>query len=362
MTEFELIEHIFLKLQVDSALANGIEHSIEKGIGDDAAVMALPLGARLVSCIDTLVQGRHFSADWAEVNKLAFAIGYKAVAVNVSDLAAMGATPHSILLALALPERLANEQWLTEFAKGLFHACQSFGVTLIGGDTTRNDTLILSVSAQGLLAANTPAVYRSGAQVGDKVYVSGTLGDAAYALQHLDNAIGTELAHRLHMPTPRVQLGAALANSGATAMIDISDGLYQDLGHICQQSGVSMRLNLEHLPTSKPLSSVDLPERLLCQLAGGDDYELAFTLPAHIELPSVHTQVTCIGEVIALSNDTVINDEAVNDQGINNKTAINKPSISPSPILFYQNHAVTAQNPAPFKTLPPLTGYQHFTG
>ena len=362
MTEFELIEHIFLKLQVDSALANGIEHSIEKGIGDDAAVMALPLGARLVSCIDTLVQGRHFSADWAEVSRLAFAIGYKAIAVNVSDLAAMGATPHSILLALALPECLANEQWLTEFAKGLFHACQSFGVTLIGGDTTRNDTLILSVSAQGLLAANTKAVYRSGAQVGDKVYVSGTLGDAAYALQHLDNAIGTELAHRLHMPTPRVQLGAALANSGATAMIDISDGLYQDLGHICQQSGVSMRLNLEQLPTSKPLSNVDLPERLLCQLTGGDDYELAFTLPAHIELPSVHTHITCIGEVIALSNDTVINDEAVNDQGINNKTAINKPSISPSPILFYQNHAVTAQHPAPFTTLPTLTGYQHFTG
>ncbi|WP_352338845.1 thiamine-phosphate kinase [Psychrobacter sp. 16-MNA-CIBAN-0192] len=347
MTEFELIEHIFLKLQVDSALANGHQHSIEKGIGDDAAVMALPLGARLVSCIDTLVQGRHFSADWVEINKLAFAIGYKAVAVNVSDLAAMGAVPHSILLALALPERLANEQWLTEFAKGLFHACQLFGVTLIGGDTTRNESLILSVSAQGLLAANTPAVYRSGAQIGDKVYVSGTIGDAAYALQHLDNAIGTELAHRLHMPTPRIQLGAALANSGATAMIDISDGLYQDLGHICQQSGVSMRLNLEHLPTSKPLSRVDLPERLLCQLTGGDDYELAFTLPAHIELPSVYTQVTCIGEVIACGS------------GTNNGT---DDMMTSHPILFYQNHAVTAQNPAPFTTLPTLTGYQHFTG
>ena len=233
--------------------------------------------------------------------QLAFAIGYKAVVVNVSDIAAMGATPHSILLALAFPERLANEQWLSEFAKGLFHACQLFDVALIGGDTTRSDNLVLSVSAQGLLTKDTPAVYRSGAQVGDKLYVSGTLGDAAYALQNPDNAVGIELAHRLHMPTPRIALGAELAKIGATAMIDISDGLYQDLGHICQQSCVSMRFNLEQLPTSKPLASVDLSERLLYQLAGGDDYELAFTLPADIEPPvSNNTPVTYIGDVIAL--------------------------------------------------------------
>lgn len=347
MNEFELIEQIFCQLQVDSALINSVSHSIEKGIGDDAAVLSLPSGARLVSCIDTLVQGRHFSNDWQEVETLAFAIGYKAVAVNVSDLAAMGATPHSILLALALPQRLANERWLTEFAKGLFHACQLFGVTLIGGDTTRNDTLVLSISAQGFLQSDTKAIYRSGAQVGDKVYVSGTIGDAAYALRHLDNEIGAELAHRLHLPTPRVQLGAALAKIGATAMIDISDGLYQDLSHICEQSGVSMRLNLEQLPTSMPLSQVDLPERLLCQLTGGDDYELAFTLPAHIALPESNTPVTCVGEVTALSH----------------KMAVNKAqSQSPRPVLFYQGQALTAADPAPFTTLPPLTGYQHFTG
>ena len=212
MNEFELIERIFSQMQA----APPPSSSIEKGIGDDAAVMALPAGSRLVSCIDTLVQGRHFSADWEQVNTLAFAIGYKAVAVNVSDIAAMGATPHSILLALALPERLANNEWLTEFAKGLFHACQLFGVALIGGDTTRSDNLVLSVSAQGVLAADTPAVYRSGAQVGDKVYVSGTLGDASYALQNPDNVQGIKLAHRLHMPTPRIALGAALAKIGAT--------------------------------------------------------------------------------------------------------------------------------------------------
>ena len=342
MNEFELIERIFFQMQAAQLSSN----NVEKGIGDDAAVISLPAGSRLVSCIDSLVQGRHFNADWEQVNELAFAIGYKAVAVNVSDIAAMGATPHSILLALALPKRLANEQWLTEFAKGLFHACQLFGVTLIGGDTTRNDSLILSVSAQGLLAANTPAVYRSGAQVGDKIYVSGSLGDAAYALKHSDNDIGTDLAHRLHMPTPRIQLGAALAKMGATAMIDISDGLYQDLGHICEQSAVSMRIHLDQLPTSNALASADLSERLLFQLAGGDDYELAFTLPAHIEPPidnSSNTQVTCIGEVIAVINTT-------------------DTAESLRPKLFYQNKPVTPTHPAPFSTWPNLTGYQHFAG
>ena len=342
MNEFELIERIFAQMQISPART---ATDVEKGIGDDAAVMSVPTGARLVSCIDTLVQGRHFSADWDEVNQLAFQIGYKAVAVNVSDIAAMGAAAHSILLALALPERLVNETWLTEFAKGLFHACQLFGVTLIGGDTTRSDNLVLSVSAQGFLATDTPAVYRSGAQVGDKVYVSGTLGDAAYALQHPDSSQGIALVHRLHMPTPRITLGAALAKVGATAMIDISDGLYQDLGHICEQSGVGIRLDLEQLPTSQALASVDVSERLLCQLAGGDDYELAFTLPADIEPPVndiSDTPVTCIGEVIALAKaDTATNMHAE---------------------LYYQGQRVTPTHPAPFATWPTLTGYQHFAG
>ncbi len=340
MNEFELIERIFLKLQAEQPTLDGIE----KAIGDDAAVLSLPLGSRLVSCIDTLVQGRHFSADWQQVNELAFQIGYKAVAVNVSDIAAMGATPHSILLALALPERLANETWLSAFAKGLFHACQLFGVNLIGGDTTRNDTLVLTVSAQGVLASGVKAVYRSGAQVGDKVYVSGSLGDAGYALKHPNDATGQHLAHRLHMPTPRISLGAALTKAGATSMIDISDGLYQDLAHICQQSDVSMHIDLEQLPTSEPLSKIEEAERLLYQLTGGDDYELAFTLPADIEPPVsnlTNTQVTCIGEVIA------------NDKN---------RGIDKQPQLFYSGHAVTVEHPAPFTTLPPFTGYQHFIG
>ena len=345
MNEFELIEQIFSQLQAQQTLPVDIINSVEQGIGDDAAVISLPAGSRLVSCIDTLVQGRHFSADWDEVEQLAFAIGYKAVAVNISDIAAMGATPHSILLALALPERLAHKDWLTKFAKGIFHACQMFNVSLIGGDTTRSDNLVLSVNAQGFLAKDTPAVYRSGAQIGDKVYVSGTLGDAAYALQHPNNEIGCTLVHRLHMPTPRVSLGIALAKIGATAMIDISDGLYQDLGHICQKSRVSMRLNLEQLPTSDPLSTADLAERLLYQLTGGDDYELAFTLPAHIKVPNSNTAVSCIGEVIAIADSV---------------EPISVAALRPK--LFYQGQALSAQHPKPFTTLPKLAGYQHFTG
>ncbi|WP_435979430.1 thiamine-phosphate kinase [Psychrobacter sp. DM4] len=352
MNEFELINQIFLGLQDAKQIQVGINNGIEQGIGDDAAVTKMPTDSRLVSCIDTLVQGRHFSANWDEIDTLAFQIGYKAVAVNISDLAAMGATPHSILLALALPERLAHKEWLTDFAKGLFHACTLFGVTLIGGDTTRSENLILSVSAQGYLNASTPAIYRSGAQVGDKVYVSGSIGDAAYALDHADNNIGQSLSHRLHMPTPRIALGAALARIGTTAMIDISDGLYQDLGHICQQSGVTIQLNLEDLPTSEALSSIEIAERLQCQLTGGDDYELVFTLPTDIASTfgnKTNTQITCIGEVTAL---------ALIDQDTSSNSSASKPCIQ----LFYQGQPVTTANPAPFTSLPNLSGYQHFIG
>ena len=351
MTEFELIYQIFAQQSsIDSSLTQAVQ--IDKGIGDDAAVISVCQNSKLVSCVDTMVQGRHFSDDWQAVEQLAFAIGYKSVVVNISDLAAMGATPHHILLAIALPKRLATQTWLTEFAKGLFHACQQYGVQLIGGDTTRHDKLVISITAQGFLPQANSAIYRDGANVGDKLYISGTLGDASYALHHPDTDIGQQLAHRLHMPTPRVALGQALAQQGkATAMIDISDGLVQDLGHICQQSGVSMRLDLENLPCSKPLANIEnlllektpLAERLLCQLTGGDDYELAFTLPANVDISSIanlaqinNTPITCIGEVVATTDSYH------------------------QPILYYNNQPVTANNPYPFSQLPNLHGFQHF--
>ena len=350
MTEFELIYRYFEQSLNDASKADSLTGArVIKSLGDDAAVIAINADSQLVSCVDTLVQGRHFSDDWAQIDALAFAIGYKSVAVNVSDLVAMGATPHHILLALSLPERLATETWLSAFAKGLFHACTQFGIQLIGGDTTRHDKLIISVTAQGFMPQHSSPIYRNGARVGDKLYVSGTLGDACYALHHLpDNEtndsgkIAQQLAHRLHMPTPRVQLGQALAKQGrATAMIDISDGLVQDLTHICQQSGVRLRLHLDTLPTSEPLQQVDLSERLLCQLTGGDDYELLFTLPADVSPPKgsmiANTQVTCIGEVIGLAQSDV-------------------PSVE----LTYQGTQISTSNPYPFEQMPNLTGFQHF--
>lgn len=342
MTEFELIERIFATLQHDTPNA----HDIEKGIGDDAAITRVPAGARLVSCIDTLVQGRHFAADWDSVEALAFAIGYKSVAVNVSDIAAMGASAHSILLALALPQRLANTAWLETFAKGLFHACQQFGVILIGGDTTRHDQLVISISAQGFVNAPATPVYRSGAQAGDTLYVSGTLGDASYALQHPDTKVGQKLAHRLHTPTPRAALGNALGQLPASAMIDISDGLYQDLKHICSASHVYLRIDVEHLPVSSALSEIAFAERLTHQLTGGDDYELTFTLAPSLSPPDTVTPVHAIGQVLST--------EAL--------AALPFVPETPQPILFYQGQPITSERPAPFTTLPTLDGYQHFTG
>ncbi|PNK60863.1 thiamine-phosphate kinase [Psychrobacter sp. FDAARGOS_221] len=348
MTEFELIYDYF-KQQMQSFVATEAlqQALVVKSLGDDAAVVELAANAKWVTCVDTLVQGRHFSTEWDQIEQLAFAIGYKSVVVNVSDLAAMGAQPHSILLALALPQRLATADWLQAFAKGLFHACTQYGVRLIGGDTTRHDNLVISVTANGVMADQALPIYRHGAQVGDKVYVSGTLGDANYALQHADTEIGQQLAHRLHMPTPRVTLGTALAAQGlATAMIDVSDGLVQDLGHICQQSGVAMQLELTQLPASSGLQQVALPVRALCQLTGGDDYELAFTLPATASVPQSYLdaghKVTCIGEVVAMS--------ATDQQHPN--TAIT---------LLYQGQPLSAQQPYPFSQLPDLGGYQHFS-
>lgn len=353
MTEFELIYRYF-KQQEDQA-----DISIAKGLGDDAAVVQLQQNSQWVTCVDTLVQGRHFSDDWQEVSKLAFAIGYKAVAVNVSDIAAMGAVPHSLLLALALPQRLANDSWISEFAQGLFHACSQFGVRLIGGDTTRHDKLVISVTANGVIdTPNQKPVYRSGAHIGDKVYVSGTVGDACYALYHPHNEVGQQLAHRLHMPTPRISLGEALGRQGlVTAMIDVSDGLAQDLSHICQQSGVAIRLDLEQLPTSAGLKNIELSERLLCQLTGGDDYELAFTLPANVSVPSGHTNVTCIGEVVHREGATAassIHTSNIKDDRLNSR------EYSPF-ILSYQGSPITKDNPYPFKAYPNLSGYQHFS-
>ena len=357
LTEFDLIQQFFTVKNDANIVASqdvikiSVAESLIKGIGDDASVVRLPPNTELVTCTDTLVQGRHFFGDWESVDQLAYAIGYKSVAVNVSDIVAMGATPHSVLLALAMPKRLANETWLDEFAKGIHEACSEFGAVLIGGDTTQCDTLVITVTAQGWIEHG-KAVYRDGANVNEGIFVSGTVGDAGYALTHLDRDIGRQLAHRLHEPTPRIRLGQALANAPhrATAMQDVSDGLIQDLIHIAKQSGVRMQIELDKLPTSEPLNQIPIAERLPYQLNGGDDYELIFTLPKGADIQALQSQtddtlITKIGNVIGTATDITTN---------NAKT--DKPLIE----LVFEGKPVTPDDPYPFNTFPDLAGYQHF--
>ena len=261
---------------------------LHTGIGDDAAVLDTSIADRWVLATDTLVAGRHFaeSANPADM-------GWKALAVNLSDLAAMGATPRGFLLALTLPH--ADADWLTQFAEGLFALADEQDVTLIGGDTTRGP-LSMTITAFGTCDTQ-PALLRSGAQPGDEVWVSGTLGDAALAL-HLGNAAPASLAQRLHRPQPRVEAGLAVAGQ-ATAAIDISDGLAADLGHVADASHVGIRIHSERLPRSAEFAA-HCPEalRMQCLLAGGDDYELAVCLPAGTAPPDTGCGWTRIGVVV----------------------------------------------------------------
>lgn len=256
MAEFSLIDRYF---------KTAASAQVDLGIGDDSAIVSPPVGEQLVICTDTLVAGRHFP-----LSTSAHAIGWKSVAVNLSDLAAMGATPHSILLALSLPQ--VDDAWLEGFSQGLFDCCAPYNVQLIGGDTTQSPHLTISVTALGWIPT-AQGITRSGAQVGDYVVVSGQIGDAAFALQHL----GHPLQQRLDYPTPRCELGQSLRGL-ASSMIDISDGLAQDLGHILKASGVGATLYLDQLPLDPALQVLAPEQRWQYALAGGDDYELCFTL------------------------------------------------------------------------------------
>jgi thiamine-monophosphate kinase len=264
LDEFEIIARYFSGYPGDGVVL---------GIGDDAAV--LDVHEPIVVAVDTVVGGVHFPPDLA-----ARAIGHRALAVNLSDLAAMGAKPRWATLALTLPA--ADEAWLEGFAAGFFALAQRFGVGLVGGDTTRGP-LTATVQLIGTLADG-KCLRRSGGRVGDDVYVTGTLGDAAGALPLLargdtsgDNE--AELIARFAYPEPRVAAGLKLA-SVAAAAIDISDGLVADLGHVCRQSGCGARIDVEHLPLSPALKSVYGTDRAVdFALGGGDDYELCFTAP-----------------------------------------------------------------------------------
>jgi thiamine-monophosphate kinase len=236
------------------------------GVGDDCALLRPEVGLELAVTTDMLVEGRHFlpGADPR-------ALGHKSLAVNLSDLAAMGAAPKWMLLAIGMPT--VDEAWLAAFSAGLFALAARYGVDLVGGDTTRSPQRTITITAIGEVPASV-ALYRAGARPGDDVWVSGELGGAARGLAPPANA---EAAKRLHEPEPRVELGERLRGM-ANAAIDVSDGLAGDLGHILERSRVGAVLEYERIPRSaafRNLKNAELERD--CVLSGGDDYELLFT-------------------------------------------------------------------------------------
>ncbi len=263
-----------------------------KAIGDDCAIIELAPGERLATSIDTMVEGRHFYTD-APPDQ----VGFRAVVTAVSDLAAMGATPRALTLALTLPE--ANDTWLSEFARGIQQATEAYAIELVGGDTTRGP-LTITCTVMGAVPAD-QALTRDGAKPGDKLYVSGTPGDSAAGLAVINgewpghSQYKTYLLTRFYRPDARVELGKQLLGK-ATSAIDVSDGVLADAGHIAEQSDVGIRVFSECLPLSAALQSLpDSEQAIRWALAGGDDYELLFTLPADAEAPE---GCTCIGDVI----------------------------------------------------------------
>ena len=270
MNEFNLIQQYFTRVAKHAAL----------GVGDDAALINVADGMQLVVSTDMSVAGTHFFHD-----ALAYDVGWKALAVNVSDMAAMGAQAKWATLAIALPD--VNETWLAEFSRGFFACADAFSIDLIGGDTTRGP-LNISVTIMGEVPMG-KALRRDGAKAGDDIWVSGTLGDAALALAILQkryeidkNWQQDELAKWLpclNRPQPRAALSLALRGI-ASSCIDISDGLLADLGHILEASNLGANIHLEKLPVSHfNLNHLHQPTIQQCVLAGGDDYELCFTAP-----------------------------------------------------------------------------------
>ena len=267
MTEFELIRRFFTPRTTHTVLAGG----------DDAALISVTPGFELAVSTDMLIAGRHFFE-----NAEPYGIGHKSLAVNLSDLAAMGARPGWATLSLALPQ--ADADWLERFSLGFLELARAHDVDLIGGDTTRGP-LAICVQIMGEVAAG-KALRRSGARAGDDLWVSGTLGDAAIGLAHLHGDFELR-AHdrdytlkRLDLPQPRVALGQALLGI-ATGAIDISDGLVADVGHVAEASGVRAVIEWESVPLSSAAeSNRQHPVVRRSALAGGDDYELAFTAPS----------------------------------------------------------------------------------
>ena len=296
--EFSLIARYFDRVRTSRL-------DVETGIGDDCALLTIPDKQTLAISTDTLVCGRHFLPDIDPAD-----LAYKALAVNVSDLAAMGADPAWLTLALTLPS--VDEAWLEAFSDALFDQLNYYDMQLIGGDTTAGP-LSMTLGIHGFVPAGR-ALKRSGAKPGDWIYVTGTPGDSAAGLAILQNRLTVAdasdadwLVKRHLRPTPRVLHGQALRDR-ASAAIDLSDGLTSDLGHILKASGVGARVELDAFPLSEPLRRNVEPEQALrWALAGGEDYELCFTVPElnrgtlDVALNNLGAPFTCIGQIVAES-------------------------------------------------------------
>ena len=295
LSEFDLIKEYFVRPQHAQRAT--------LGIGDDCALLTPTPGLQTAISSDMLVEGRHFFA-----GEDPFRLGHKALAVNLSDLAAMGARPAGFTLALALPS--AERSWLEGFSRGLFALADAFNIELIGGDTTKGP-LNICITVFGEVAPG-HALRRDAAQPGDDVWISGSLGDARLALGArrgevtLEPAAEAAAAVRLHTPVPRVELGVLLAEQRlARAAVDISDGLVGDLGHILTRSRVGATLDADALPAGDVLNTRERALRRAWSAAGGDDYELCFTAPAAARsailaaADSVATPVTRVGVIEA---------------------------------------------------------------
>jgi thiamine-monophosphate kinase len=297
--EFDLIARYFTRATPGAVL----------GVGDDCALLAPSPGMQLAVSSDMLLEGRHFSPQDSPAG-----IGHKSLAVNLSDLAAMGATPRWATLSIALPEE--NDAWLTAFARGFFRMADMHGIELVGGDTTRG-ALTISITVIGEVPPG-QALRRDGAQADDDIWVSGVIGSAALALAYrqgrlfMEQIDAAKVLPALYLPTPRVELGIALRGIASSA-IDISDGLLGDLGHILERSRVGATLEFATLPTL-PVAQGYLHEAVArdCVLAGGDDYELCFTASASkhdavlAAAEATGVAVTRIGSITAGTGLTVI--------------------------------------------------------
>lgn len=273
MNEFDLIERFFVR--------PSSRNDVTIGIGDDAAVCAVPENHELVLTTDMLVAGVHFP-----IETPARAIGHKALAVNLSDLAAMGAEPAWFTMTLCLPE--TNEVWLQDFSQGLLDLADAYGIALVGGDTVEGP-MGIGIQACGFVPVGA-AILRSGAKAGDHIFVTGSLGDAALGLSIEQKRLNIDPVHqeyfskRLNYPVPRVSEGDALRGIAST-MIDISDGLVADLGHVLESSEVGASIHLAKLPISTPYRDIVDEVGWDPALSGGDDYELCFTVaPDQVDL------------------------------------------------------------------------------